>query len=429
MAKFVAFDVETTGLPANGSRDPTNYKKYDTCRLVSIGIVEYCDDKELGNIDFLVKPDDFQVKATEIHGITHQQALEEGHEFDVIYYTLKDVFESVDFVVGHNINFDINCINAECYRRDYEPLKPQTVCTQKMSREILFKNYRLGSVYKLLFGEELQNWHSALADSRASAQIYLKLKNFETVELPEITPKKVWVSVSDVGTIIGKCKFNGESEILDKLLSKYFPEKFEEYTREYKQRMIIKDSPKSQEVISQAIDTETNTSDEVNTLFESVKDTIMVIPELCKEEKYEVCEYIRKVLNTRHGDKSEPITAEKLGNLEKDEKFYRHKITTIHGTDYILCGRIDGFMTEEDGSRTLYEIKNRTRQLFNKVRDYELTQVNCYLNMTKTKKAKLVEMFNNEMKSYDISANHEEFKSYLSTLENFCRAFHFTASI
>ena len=257
----------------------------------------------------------------------------------------------------------------------------------------------------------------------------MKLKDFESISLPEITPKKVWISVSNVGTITGKSNFfNGESEILDKLLSKHFPEKFEMYTREYKQRIIIESSRESQDVISQAIDTETNTSDELNTLYESVKDTIMTITELSKGDKTEVCAYVRKLLNTRHGDKFEPVTADKLGNLKPDEKFYRHKIMTINGTDYILCGRIDGFMTEEDGSRTLYEIKNRTRCFFNEVRGYEFVQVNCYLNMTNTKKAKLVEMFNNEMKSYDINIDQEQFKSYLPILEKFCRAFHFTGS-
>ncbi len=428
MSKFVAFDVETTGLPI-GNRDPKKFEKYDKCRLVSFGIVEYLDDKEVADIEMVIKPEGFQVEATEFHGITHQMALENGYDFDVAYQSMKDIFDSVDFVVGHNINFDINCINSECYRRGYEPFDPIKVCSQNMCRQILFKNYRLGSAYKLLLQEELQNWHSALPDARASAQIYLKLKNFESISLPEITPKKVWVSVSDVGTIIGKSNFfNGESEVLDKLLSKHFPEKFEKYTREYKQRMIIEKSPESQEIISQAIDTETNSSDEVHTLYESVKDTIMTIRELCKEDKIEVCQYVRKILNTRHGDKSEPITADKLGNLKPDDRFYRHKIMTINGTDYILCGRIDGFMTEEDGSRTLYEIKNRTKHFFDKVRDYEFTQVNCYLNMTKTKNAKLVEMFNNQMKSYDILANKEEFNSYLSTLERFCRAFHFTAT-
>lgn len=429
MANFVAFDTETTGLPT-GNKDPTKITNYDCCRLLSFGVIEYRGGIEVSSVEMIVKPDGFKVEATEIHGITEEKALTEGYEFDVVYNSIKNIFECVDFIVGHNIKFDINCLNAECYRRGYEPLNPTTICSQEMCRTILFKNYRLGSAYKLLFGEDLKNWHSAIPDARASAKIYMKLNDFDNIDLSPIAPKRITIKVSDIGKIIGRFyKFGSESEVMDNMLSKHFPNKFEQYNRDFQQRKIINRSIETQEIVEQVIETETNTSDEVNTLFESFKETLSTIKGFSPHEKREINEYVRKILSTRHGDKNEHVTAEKLGDLQTDEKFYEEKIIKISGTRYVLCGRIDGFAVDSEGKKTLYEIKNRTRNLFNEVRAYEKAQVNCYLNMTKLSHGKLVEMFNDSIKSYDVSVDTEDYKSYFPILERFCRAFHFTASI
>lgn len=429
MANFAAFDIETTGLPT-GNKDPSKVTNYDSCRLLSFGVVEYQEGVEVSCLEMIVKPIGFKVDATEIHGITEEKALTEGYEFDVIYNSIKNIFEGVDFIVGHNIKFDINCLNAECYRRGYEPLNPTTVCSQEMCRTVLFKNYRLGSAYKLLFTEELKNWHSAIPDARASAKIYMTLKDFHKAELPPIAPKRITIKVSDIGKIIGRFyKFGAESEVLDSMLSKHFPIKFQEYNREFQQRKIINRSPETQEIVEQVIETETNTSDDVNTLFESFKETLSTIEGFSPYEKREINEYVRKILSTRHGDKNEPVTAEKLGDLQTDEKFYEEKIINISGTRYVLCGRIDGFAVDSEGKKTLYEIKNRTKNLFNELRAYEKAQVNCYLNMTEVSQGKLVEMFNDSIKSYDVSIDTEDYKSYFPILERFCRAFHFTAGI
>lgn len=61
---------------------------------------------------------------------------------------------------------------------------------------------------------------------------------------------------------------------------------------------------------------------------------------------------------------------------------------TARGYQWNLIGKTDGLTTDGE----ILEIKNRQKELFNTVRDYEMCQVQCYLHMSKRDKAFLVEV-------------------------------------
>jgi hypothetical protein len=98
----------------------------------------------------------------------------------------------------------------------------------------------------------------------------------------------------------------------------------------------------------------------------------------------------------------------------------------IEGTLYQIVGRLDRIQNNEDGSRTLVEIKNRARGLFNTVRDYEEVQCLTYLEMLENiEYCRLVETYNEESKSYLIQRDHPKWKNeILPKLQNFCEHFH-----
>jgi RecB family exonuclease len=100
--------------------------------------------------------------------------------------------------------------------------------------------------------------------------------------------------------------------------------------------------------------------------------------------------------------------------------------TVIEGTLYQIVGRLDRIQMNEDGSRTLVEIKNRTRGLFNRVRDYEEVQCLAYLEMLgDIEYCRLVETYNGESKSYLIQRDYPKWKDeILPKLQNFCEHFH-----
>jgi hypothetical protein len=102
------------------------------------------------------------------------------------------------------------------------------------------------------------------------------------------------------------------------------------------------------------------------------------------------------------------------------------KICEIEGTVYKVVGRVDRIQLNEDGTKTLVEIKNRANKLFGRVRDYENVQCQTYLQMLKTiRYCRLVEQYNDEKKGYLIEKDDEKWETtILPKLQNFCEHFH-----
>ena len=138
-------------------------------------------------------------------------------------------------------------------------------------------------------------------------------------------------------------------------------------------------------------------------------------------------EYVRKTLFTQHGTRNEDKTAETdTANLVRDDTFYEMKICEIEGTVYKIVGRVDRVQLNEDGSRTLVEIKNRANKLFGRVRDYEDVQCQTYLQMLKDIKfCRLIEQYNDEKRGYLIEKDDDKWNTtILPKLQNFCEHFH-----
>ena len=151
---------------------------------------------------------------------------------------------------------------------------------------------------------------------------------------------------------------------------------------------------------------------------------------LTKEQMSMVCDHLRTMMYTTHGTRNEDHTADlDEAELHKDETFYTLPVATIKGTRYEIVGRIDRYHNKDDGTKTLVEIKNRTRGLFNKVRLYEMVQVQTYLQMTGMPDARLVEQFNDVRKSYCIEKDQaSRDNNILPKLIEFCKALHHNMS-
>jgi DNA polymerase III epsilon subunit-like protein len=432
MAPFLAFDCETTGLPTHRRCGYKNTEAFDNCRLVSLAIVEFdSDHKEIGSWHFLVKPEGFEVKATEIHGITHEQAVQEGRPFDEIYIEIYHMFQSVPTIVGHNLEFDINCLSSEIYRRDLDieflqQINP--VCTLKLTRDIFFEPRKLGRLYYDLFGKELNGAHDASVDARAAGEIYAVFAQRDPREFKELGVNTVWLKVSDIGASVDMCGFKRPKEIIENIWKKYHPQNFQGQTREQEKITALELSPSViQNVYSNAI-VFSGTSTEVQDAFKKADVIIQENTDMTKEQKNLVSQHIRKTLYTNHGIASEELTAKSMdtvGELIEDKTFYKYPLCKIMGTEYILCGRIDRVEIMPDGTRNLVEIKNRTKCVFRKVRDYENAQVQAYLQMNRDwRYGRLVEQFNSESLSHTIQRDDIYWGNLVNKLTEFCRATH-----
>lgn len=144
-------------------------------------------------------------------------------------------------------------------------------------------------------------------------------------------------------------------------------------------------------------------------------------------DKSLLLEHVKNKVNTTFGIRSEERTAQKLATdhgmiLKPDHKQYSLNIANGGLYDYVVMGAIDRFEYSQDGSsKTLIEIKNRTKRLFKKPVEYEVIQVQTYLEMVNLPLAKLVEHYNNETFTIEIKRDPEMWhESILPGLEEFC---------
>ena len=218
--KVLIFDTETTGLPAKkpggkfGTRSEYyspkfNSAAYDKSRIVSIAWF-YTDNFKYNTLDTtkikhcIRKPEGFsEIPTTYIHGISYDDACVNGMSFkDILKNTgLELNLMECDYIVAHNILFDIHILINELYvsgeliianKMDNMLDNCQCICTGEIGRQICklgFKNSRietaqgvpikcprykmpkLSEFYYHIFTREIENAHSADGDVKALMDI------------------------------------------------------------------------------------------------------------------------------------------------------------------------------------------------------------------------------------------------------------------
>jgi hypothetical protein len=97
------------------------------------------------------------------------------------------------------------------------------------------------------------------------------------------------------------------------------------------------------------------------------------------------------------------------------------KITQINTKtiEWNLIGKIDGLATNQEGNTILIEIKNRTRVLFNHLKDYEKPQIQAYMKLTGFKHAHLVEHITNDTNIIPVEYDSKYWKLIRTRLHQF----------
>lgn len=192
MKTILFFDTETTGKPLKYSAPVTDLDNWP--RLVEIGwIVMYENGMSRGSGSAIIRPDGFKIpkEASDIHGITQEQAWAEGIDLRNFLTVFDGIVDRSDVIVGHNIEFDLNVLGAEFIRTlETNPLlgKP-SICTMKSGTELCklpktttrgtdkYKWPRLGELYFTLFGVEMPEAHHAVDDIQHTTQCYFEMKS------------------------------------------------------------------------------------------------------------------------------------------------------------------------------------------------------------------------------------------------------------
>ena len=430
--QYIAFDFETSGLPKG--RKPVTREtlgQYDTCRAVSLSAARFSSKGRLiDTFDAMVLPTDFSISpgSVAIHGITEDMAKSKGLPFLQVFTDFMTfIGPRTKTIVAHNAKFDVSVLRSEMIRHGIDLSLIDELnfrCTLELYRERFLKPIRLGVLYEEIFGEQFENAHNSLADCIACGRVYPYVIGHERTLKPIGVPKVI-IGASSVATAIG-CGFKKQPELIEELWKKYSPDTFEGKTKEDKALEILMWNTSTKKILEDAENFKSENSADVAQKTRAVYHQIEHSG-LSAEDMVIAKDHLRKTLYTNHGTRNEYKTADAdHARLVEDDTFYTHDICTIEGTLYQIVGRIDRLQMNEDGSRTLVEIKNRAKGLFNRVRDYEEVQCQTYLQMLgDIKYCRLVEQFNDERKGYLIEKNDEKWKGeILPKLQNFCELFH-----
>lgn len=196
---YLIFDTETTGLPKRYEAPLTDSDNWPRC----VQLAWQLHNRAGGLIEqnaFLIKPDGFIIPfdAETVHGISTDLAEKEGQPLKMVIQLFLEVLGKADFLVGQNLQFDVNILGAELHRLGIENTLSQKpildTCTE-VTAELLklpggrggkFKLPTLSELHQYLFDEKIEEAHNASADVEATARCFFELKRLKIFSLSEL---------------------------------------------------------------------------------------------------------------------------------------------------------------------------------------------------------------------------------------------------
>lgn len=179
---YMIIDTETNGLPITKKYceypSYNDLEKYDSARIVQFTFM-ICDNnlEELKLHDYIIYAENFNIKNSEFHSITNEISKNNGYNFNTIADIFYNELQKCQYVVAHNIGFDLNVIKSELFRRKLyhiiiELEKKIEICTMKTFKYIVkaknkynkIKDPSLKELYKLAFNCDMENAHNSKYD-------------------------------------------------------------------------------------------------------------------------------------------------------------------------------------------------------------------------------------------------------------------------
>ena len=185
---YVIFDTETTGLPRNWNAPLSDSDNWPRCVQIAWQL-HASDGRMISHDDFIVTPDGFDIpfESEKVHGISTALAKRDGVHINLVVESFLAVVDQADFLVGHNLKFDLNIMGAELLRLGKEnTLADKAIldtCTEETAllcelpggRGGKFKLPTLGELYTFLFRDTFEEAHNATADVEATSRVFLEL--------------------------------------------------------------------------------------------------------------------------------------------------------------------------------------------------------------------------------------------------------------
>ena len=234
--------------------------------------------------------------------------------------------------------------------------------------------------------------------------------------------KYIYLRSSDIAKLTGHNKYEPKHKVINELLSRNGIK--DVYVPKSNLEEGLHKLTKSQVII---LKEELNLPDyySLSDIEKNIKSTILYPSQsdsLSEEEskklvdlKTEDKEVLQTLLNSmkqdlrmRRGNVKENKNLDKIQSEQKitinqrNSKMYTKELYRGESYCLIIRGKVDGISGD-----TIIETKNRTKYLFNELRDYERVQLECYCFLTGLKKALLTEHYNNESNCIEYQHNEE----------------------
>ncbi len=222
---FLVFDVETTGLPLRNDAALTDFENWP--RTVQIAWQLHDEKGRPVKVqNFVIKPNDFDIpfNSVQVHGITTELAIKIGIPLEEAMEAFSSAIKTSKYLVGHNIQFDINVLACEYLRLQQKNLlegmpsidtSVETVdlCQLSGGKGGGFKYPKLEELHQKLFDVGFSETHNATADVEATARCFLeliRLNIFDNVRL-EFTPQMRQAFLEQYPNVVKPIGLNVES--------------------------------------------------------------------------------------------------------------------------------------------------------------------------------------------------------------------------
>lgn len=159
-SNYVVVDIETTGLsPANSE-------------IIEISAIKVRGGKNIAEFSKLIKPNGYVSSfITSLTGITREMLADANDLVETL--AEFDAFCGNDFILGHNVKFDIRFLDANMRRLFDKPFENDYIDTLRIARKSLpeLKSHKLG-VLAEYYGCETEGMHRALKDCQVTDTCY-----------------------------------------------------------------------------------------------------------------------------------------------------------------------------------------------------------------------------------------------------------------
>lgn len=196
---YIIFDTETTGLPKRWDAPITDTANWPRCVQIAWQLHD-----DMGTLlehrDFIIRPDGFNIPydAERVHGISTELAEQEGEALADVLAEFNIALSKASYIVGQNINFDINIMGCEFHRMGIETSmlhkKILDTCTETTAsllqlpggRGGKFKLPTLTELHQYLFNTPFDEAHNATADVEATTRCFMELMRREVFPKEEL---------------------------------------------------------------------------------------------------------------------------------------------------------------------------------------------------------------------------------------------------